>query len=52
MAITTPAKPPKKVKDTLDSVNRFFAEDFQAFVQELQTAGFTLFPKNEPIPLK
>ena len=33
-------------------INRFFKEDFPRFIQEVRSAGFSIFPKIEPITIK
>ena len=40
------------VHQELYKINRFFKEDFPRFVQEIKGAGFTIFPKIEPITIK
>jgi hypothetical protein len=40
------------VHQELYRINRFFKEDFPKFIQEVKGAGFSLFPKIEPITIK
>jgi photosystem II stability/assembly factor-like uncharacterized protein len=40
------------VHQELYKINRFFKEDFPRFIQELREAGFSIFPKIEPITIK
>jgi photosystem II stability/assembly factor-like uncharacterized protein len=40
------------VHQELYKINRFFKEDFPRFVQEVKGAGFSIFPKIEPITIK
>jgi hypothetical protein len=40
------------VHQELYKINRFFNEDFPRFIQEIKGAGFTVFPKFEPITIK
>jgi hypothetical protein len=40
------------VHQELYIINRFFKEDFPKFVQEVKGAGFSIFPKIEPITIK
>jgi photosystem II stability/assembly factor-like uncharacterized protein len=40
------------VHQELYIINRFFKEDFPRFIQEVKNAGFSIFPKIEPITIK
>ncbi len=40
------------VYQELYKINRFFKEEFPKFIQEAQEAGFSIFPKIEPITIK
>jgi photosystem II stability/assembly factor-like uncharacterized protein len=40
------------VHQELYRINRFFKEDFPKFIQEVKGAGFSIFPKIEPITIK
>jgi hypothetical protein len=40
------------VHQELYKINRFFKEDFPKFIQEVKGAGFSIFPKIEPITIK
>jgi hypothetical protein len=40
------------VHQELYIINRFFKEDFPKFVNEIKGAGFSIFPKIEPITIK
>lgn len=40
------------VHQELYKINRFFKEDFYKFIQEVKGAGFSIFPKIEPITIK
>jgi photosystem II stability/assembly factor-like uncharacterized protein len=40
------------VHQELYKINRFFKEEFPKFIQEVKGAGFSIFPKFEPITIK
>jgi hypothetical protein len=40
------------VHQELYKINRFFKEEFPRFIQEIKNAGFSIFPKIEPITIK
>jgi photosystem II stability/assembly factor-like uncharacterized protein len=40
------------VYQELYKINRFFKEEFPEFIEEAKDAGFTIFPKIEPITIK